>query len=137
MNYWLIKSEPEKYSIDKLQSDKTTFWDGIRNYQARNNLKEMKVGDLCLFYHSNLGKEIVGLARVIREFYQDPTTKVASWVAVDVAFEEKFDRPIGLAAIKERAELSQMVLVKNTRLSVQPVKAEEFDLIIRLCHPDK
>lgn len=135
MNYWLIKSEPEKYSIDKLQSDISTFWDGIRNYQARNNLKEMKVGDLCFFYHSNVGKEIVGLARVIREFYQDPTTNEGSWVAVDVAFEEKFDHPIGLAAIKELKELSEMVLVKNTRLSVQPVKPEEFDFIIRLSHP--
>lgn len=132
MKYWLIKSEPETYSFSKLKSDKTTYWDGVRNYQARNNLRDMKLGDLCLFYHSNEGKEIVGLAKVVKESYQDPTTEDSAWLVVDVAFENEFINPVGLEQIKKVTELQNMVLVKNSRLSVQPVLESEFQLIVAL-----
>jgi predicted RNA-binding protein with PUA-like domain len=135
MNYWLLKSEPQKYPITKLQSDGSTFWDGVRNYQARNNLNAMKTGDLCMFYHSNEGKEIVGLARVIKEAYQDPTTEETAWVVVDVAFEEIFPKTLLLSELKAHPVLKKMGVVKNSRISVTPVTAEEFDLVIRLTHP--
>lgn len=132
MKYWLIKSEPDSYSFSKLKSDKTTYWDGVRNYQARNNLRDMRLGDLCLFYHSNEGKEIVGLAKVVRESYQDPTTEESAWLVVDVAFENEFKNPVSLERIKKVPELENMVLVKNSRLSVQPVLESEFQLIVAL-----
>lgn len=130
MNYWLIKSEPGDYSWDDLVNDKKTYWDGVRNFQARNNLKNMKVGDLCLFYHSVNEKANVGIAKVVREHYQDPTTDDERWVAVDVVPETAFKRPVTLADIKADERLSNMVLVRNSRLSVQPVKREEFDIIV-------
>jgi predicted RNA-binding protein with PUA-like domain len=130
MNYWLIKSEPGDYSWDDLVKDKRTYWDGVRNYQARNNLKNMKVGDLCLFYHSVNEKSNVGIAKVVREHYQDPTIDDERWVVVDVVPESAFTRPVTLADIKADDRLSNMVLVKNTRLSVQPVKREEFDIVV-------
>jgi len=130
MNYWLIKSEPGDYSWDDLVKDKRTYWDGVRNYQARNNLKNMKVGDLCLFYHSVNEKSNVGIAKVVREHYQDPTTDDDRWVVVDVAAESAFNKPVTLADVKADDRLSDMVLVRNSRLSVQPVKREEFDIIV-------
>jgi len=132
MNYWLIKSEPNTYSWDDLVKDKQTFWDGVRNYQARNNMKTMKVGDLALYYHSVNEKSIVGIAKIVKEAYQDPTTDDDRWVAVDVAPETKFKKPVTLADVKADDRLSTMPLVKNPRLSVQPVKKEEFDIIVGL-----
>jgi len=134
MNYWLIKSEPFKFPLSEMKKVGSTFWDGVRNYQARNNLAAMKVGDLCLFYHSNEGKEIVGLVKVIKEAYQDPSTDETAWVVVDVAFEEEFPKTISLAEIKSHPILQKMALVKFSRLSVVPVSAEELDLIIKLTH---
>lgn len=132
MNYWLIKTEPGNYSWEDLKKDKQTFWDGVRNYQARNNLKAMKEGDLCLYYHSVNEKCTLGVAKVIREFYQDPTTEDERWVAVDVVPDFEFKHPVTLATVKATPELSDMVLVKNSRLSVQPVLPGEFDKIVAL-----
>ena len=132
MNYFLVKSEPDAYSWDQLNEDGSTFWDGVRNYQARNNLKAMKKGDLLLYYHSNIGKEVVGVARVIKEFYQDPTTDDDRWVAVDIEPVEALKRPVTLKMIKEDSFLQDMALVKQSRLSVMPVKREEFDRIIEM-----
>ena len=134
MNYWLIKSEPFKFPLSEMKKVGSTFWDGVRNYQARNNLAAMKIGDLCLFYHSNEGKEIVGLVKVIKESYQDPSTDETAWVVVDVAFEEEFTKTLSLPEIKAHPILQKMALVKNSRISVVPVSVEEFDLIIRLTH---
>ncbi len=130
MNYWLIKTEPGNYSWSDLERDKQTFWDGVRNYQARNNLKSMKVGDRCLFYHSVKEKSVVGVVKVVKEFYQDPTIDDDRWVAVDVALEYPIEKPVTLDQIKSDDRLDQMVLVRNSRLSVQPVKKEEFEIII-------
>jgi predicted RNA-binding protein with PUA-like domain len=132
MNYWLIKSEPFKYSFDQFMVDKKTFWDGVRNYQARNNLREMKKGDLLLFYHSNEGKEVVGIAKIVKEAYQDPTTEDTNWVVVDVAPVKKLKNPVTLEMVKKDKRLENMALVKLMRLSVQPVKREEFDIILEL-----
>lgn len=132
MNYWLVKSEPFKYSWDKFNEDGRTFWDGIRNYQARNNLKEMKTGDLVLFYHSNEGKCVVGVARVIKEFYQDPTTDDKNWVVVDLEPVETLKRPVTLEEIKADDRLQNIGLVKQGRLSCMALKPEEFDRILEL-----
>src|SRR5690554_2650432 len=132
MNYFLVKSEPFKYSWDQFFKDKQTFWDGVRNYQARNNLKDMKKGDLVLFYHSNEGKEVVGIAKVVKEFYQDPTTNDDRWVVVDLAPLEALNHPVSLQTIKEDDLLKDTALVKQSRLSVMPLKAVEFDRIIAL-----
>lgn len=132
MNYWLIKSEPFKYSFDQLIKDKKTFWDGVRNYQARNNLRAMKKDDLLLFYHSNEGLEIVGIAKVVKEAYQDPTTEDPNWSVVDVAPVKKLKNPVTLAMVKAEKRLDQMALVKFMRLSVQPVKKAEFDLVLHM-----
>jgi predicted RNA-binding protein with PUA-like domain len=136
MNYWLVKSEPHKYPISQFEEDGSTIWDGVRNYQARNNLQAMRLGDLCLYYHSNEGREIVGLARVVKEAFQDPTTSEDAWVVVELAFEEFFPRPLGLAEMKAHPVLSKMELIRQSRLSVVPVSIEEFDLVIRLTHPE-
>ena len=132
MNYWLIKSEPFKYSFDQLLKDKKTFWEGVRNYQARNNLRAMKKGDLLLFYHSNEGKDVVGIAKVVTEAYQDPTTDDTNWVVVDVAPVKKLKHPVSLETVKSEKRLENMALIKLSRLSVQPVKKEEFDIIMEL-----
>ena len=132
MAYWLLKSEPIKYSWEQLEKDKKTFWDGVRNYAARNNLRAMKKGDLAFFYHSNEGLEIVGIVKIIKEAYQDPTTKEEAWVAVDVAPFKKLKKPVTLAQIKSDKRLQNIALVKLSRLSVQPVTSEEWDLIIEL-----
>src|SRR5690606_13817972 len=132
MQYWLVKSEPYKYSWDQLVEDKRTFWDGVRNYQARNNLQAMKKGDQVFFYHSNEGKEIVGLAKVVKEAYQDPTTDDARWVAVDIAAVKALKNPVTLERIKADEQLKDIALVRQGRLSVLPLKAEEFDRILAL-----
>jgi predicted RNA-binding protein with PUA-like domain len=132
MAYWLIKSEPFKYSWEQFEQDGSTFWDGVRNYLARNNLRSMKKGDLAFFYHSNEGLEIVGIAKVIKEAYQDPTTDETAWVAVDFKPYKKFKKPVSLSAIKSNKELSQMALIRLGRLSVQPVLAEEWEIILKM-----
>ena len=134
MNYFLVKSEPFKYSWEQFEKDGQTFWDGVRNYQARNNMKAMKKGDLVLFYHSNEGKEVVGIAKVVKEFYQDPTTDDIKWVVVDLAPVERLKKPVTLEIIKEDEQLQNVALVRQGRLSVMPLKAEEFDRIVALGH---
>ncbi len=132
MNHWLVKSEPFKYSWDKFNEDGRTFWDGVRNYQARNNLKAMKEGDLVLFYHSNEGKHVVGVAKVVKEFYQDPTTPDPNWVVVDLAPVETLKNPVTLEQIKAEESLKDISLVRQGRLSVMPLKATEFDKILEM-----
>jgi predicted RNA-binding protein with PUA-like domain len=134
MNYWLVKSEPFKYSWDKFVSLGRDHWDGVRNFQARNNLKAMTEGDLVLFYHSNEGKEVVGIAKVVREFYQDPTTEDTQWVVVDLEPVEKLPKPVSLATIKKDERLANISLIKQSRLSVMPIKKEEFDIILSLSY---
>ena len=136
MDYFLVKSEPFKYSWEQFNKDGETFWDGVRNYQARNNLKAMKKGDLVLFYHSNEGKEVVGLAKVVKEFYQDPTTEDERWVVVDLAPLETFKNPVTLETIKADPFLQDIALVRQGRLSVMPLKKEEFDRIVELGNPE-
>ena len=130
MNHWLIKSEPNTYSWDDFVKLGRDHWYGVRNYQARNNLKTMLAGDLALFYHSVNEKAVVGLAEVVREFYPDPTSTNDAWVVVDLVPIQKLKNSVTLAMIKEDDRLSEMVLVKNSRLSVQPVSQEAFDIII-------
>lgn len=132
MNYWLIKSEPSAYSWEQLKKDKKTAWTGVRNYAARNNLKAMKKGDLCFFYHSNEGLHIVGIAKVAKEFYQDPTTQEDAWVCVDVEPYLQLKKPVGLADLKKDKLLKEMQFVKIGRLSVSVVKKEEFDKVCLL-----
>lgn len=132
MNYFLVKSEPFKYSWDQFNEDGQTFWDGVRNYQARNNMKAMKKGDLVLFYHSNEGKEVVGMAKVVKEFYQDPTTDDEKWVVVDLAPVQSFEQPVTLEAIKADKMLEDVALVRQGRLSVMPLKQAEFDRIVEM-----
>ncbi len=132
MNYWLVKSEPFKYSWEQFVKDGKTFWDGVRNYQARNNLRAMKKGDKALFYHSNEGLAIVGIAEVIREAYQDPTTDDANWVVVDLKPVKALKHPVTLATMKETEGLSDMSLIRQSRLSVCPVQKEEYDLILKM-----
>ena len=134
MNYWLLKSEPFKYSWDDFVNQQTGVWDGVRNYQARNNLVAMKEGDLALFYHSNEGKEIVGIAKITKENYPDPTIDDPRWVVVELQPLEKLLKTVTLEQIKADARLQEMAIVKHSRLSVTPVKPEEFDIIIALSH---
>jgi predicted RNA-binding protein with PUA-like domain len=130
--YWLIKSEPFKYPWSRLVSDGATFWDGVRNFEARNNLRAMRVGELALFYHSNEGKEIVGVARVVKEAYPDPTMKDGDWSAVDFAPVAPLARPVTLEVAKSDRVLSEMALVRRSRLSVAPVTAAEFARVLAL-----
>lgn len=130
MNYWLVKSEPETYSWDDFVKKGRDHWDGVRNYQARNNLKAMKVGDLAFFYHSVNEKAVVGIAKVVREYYQDPTTDDPNWVVVDLEPVEKLKKPVTLAQIKSDPMMSDFLLVRNPRLSVMPVKKEIYDAIM-------
>lgn len=132
MNYWLIKSEPNTYSWDDFVKLGRDHWDGVRNYAARMHMKNMKVGDLALFYHSVNEKSIVGVAECVREYYQDPTTEDDRWVVVDLVPKEKLKRPVTLAEVKADDRLSEMILIKIARLSVQPVKKEEYDIIMEL-----
>jgi predicted RNA-binding protein with PUA-like domain len=130
MKYWLMKSEPDVYSWDDLVRDKKTTWDGVRNYTARNNMKEMKKGDQILFYHSNIGKEIVAIAKIVKEHYPDP--KDGEWTVVDIGPDKKLKKSVTLAQIKSDKRLKEMALVRLSRLSVQPVTKEEFDLVLAL-----
>jgi predicted RNA-binding protein with PUA-like domain len=132
MAYWLAKSEPSTYSWDQLVKDKQTVWDGVRNYAARINLRAMKKGDEVLFYHSNEGTEIVGIAKVAKEAYQDPTTTDEAWVAVDLKPHKKLKKPVSLAQVKADKRLTNMALVRLGRLSVQPVTDEEWKIIMEL-----
>ncbi len=129
---WLVKSEPFKYSWDQFVKDKQTFWDGVRNYQARNNLQQMKKGDEVFFYHSNEGKEIVGIAKVSKEAYQDPTTTDERWVCVDLKPVKKLKNPVTLAQLKAEKKLANLALVKQGRLSVSPVSEEEWNTILEM-----
>ena len=130
--HWLVKSEPFKYSWEKFNEDGRTFWDGVRNYQARNNLREMKEGDLVLFYHSNEGKNVVGIAKVVKESYQDPTTEDANWFVVDLVPIESLKNPVSLEQIKKEESLKDISLIRQGRLSVMSLKAEEFDKILEM-----
>lgn len=132
MQYWLVKSEPFKYSWDMFVNDKKTFWDGVRNYGARNNLRSMKKDDQVLFYHSNEGVEVVGIAKVVKESYQDPTTTEEAWVVVDLKPIKKLKNPVKLAQAKADIRLENMALVRLGRLSVQPVTVEEWMVIMEL-----
>ena len=132
MAYWLIKSDPETYSFERMKKDKKTHWDGVHNYAARNNLKAMKKGDLAFFYESMNGEpSIVGIVKVNKEHYQDPTTP-DSWVWVDFEFSEDVKRPGPLKEVKANAKLANMALVRISRLSVQPVLPEEWKEIISM-----
>lgn len=132
MAYWLVKSEPFKYSWDQFVKDKSTFWDGVRNYAARNNLRAMKKGDQVFWYHSNEGLEIVGIAEVIRESYQDPTTEETAWLVVDLKPVRKLKKPVSLAMVKAEKRLEGIELVRLGRLSVQSVKENEWKVIMEL-----
>ena len=134
MKYWLMKSEPDVWSIDqqKKAGAKGAPWDGVRNYQAAKNLKSMKKGDLCFFYHSNIGKEIVGVVKVIKEHYLDKTDQSGRFVAVTVKFLRKLDKPISLIEIKKNKELSHLSLIKQSRLSVMPIDSKSWKILIKM-----
>ena len=134
MNYWLLKSEPDVWSIDQQikSGSKGAPWDGVRNYQAANNLRSMKKGDLCFFYHSNIGKEIVGIVEVIKESYLDKTDKAGRFVAVTVKFKEKLKKPVTLEEIKKNKELSQLSLIKQSRLSVMSIDSKSWKILLRM-----
>ena len=133
-NFWLLKSEPDVWSIDqqKKAGAKGAPWDGVRNYQAAKNLKNMKKGDLCFFYHSNIGKEIVGIVEVIREFYLDKTDQSGRFVAVSVKFKNKFLKPITLEEIKKDKQLSHLALIKQSRLSIMPIDYKSWKIINKM-----
>src|SRR5689334_9050122 len=130
--HWLVKQEPTKYSWDQLVRDRRTSWDGVRNYQARNNLKAMKTGDRVLFYHSVVGQEVVGIAEVVREAYQDPTTSDERWVVVDLAPVKALGKPVTLEAIKATRSLASIPLLRQARLSVMALDKDAFDTIVKL-----
>ena len=134
MNYWLMKSEPDVWSLEQQKKTgfKGTAWDGVRNYQARNNLKKMKVGDLCFFYHSNIGKEIVGTVKVIKKAFVDKTDKKKRFVAVQVRFVEEFKAPISLKKIKKTRAISHLPLIKQSRLSVMPIDYKSWKIIYKM-----
>ena len=136
MQFWLVKSEPFKYSWEQFVKDGQTFWDGVRNYQARNNLKAMQKGDLLLWYHSNEGMAIVGVAMLVKEAYQDPTTEETAWVVVDVKPVKKLKIPVTLAQVKATKSLSQMALVRLGRLSVQPVTEDEWNIVMDMAETE-
>jgi len=133
-NYWLVKSEPNVWSIEqqKKSGAKGTVWDGVRNYQAAKNLKTMNKGDLCFFYHSNIGKEIVGIVEVIKESFTDPTDKEKRFVAVQLKFKQKLKVPVTLEKIKQIKELSELALIKQSRLSVMPIDSKSWKIICKL-----
>ena len=131
-NYWLLKSEPDAWSWDNQVKEGASMWDGVRNYQARNNLKEMKKNDLCFFYHSVTEKSIVGIVKVVKEYYPDPTDKTGRFVVVDVKATKKLKNPVSLDQIKENSKLQDIALVKQSRLSVMPLKKTEWDIIIKM-----
>ena len=132
INYWLLKSEPDAWSWDNQVKEGTSMWDGVRNYQARNNLKEMKKNDLCFFYHSVTERSIVGIVKVVKEYYPDPTDKTGRFVVVDVKATKKLKNPVSLDQIKENSKLKDIALVKQSRLSVMPLKKTEWEIIIKM-----
>ena len=134
MQYWLMKSEPDVWSIDqqKKAGARGASWDGVRNYQAAKNLKTMKKGDLCYFYHSNIGKEIVGIVEIIKEAYLDKTDKSCRFVAVTVRFIEKMNKPVGLVEIKKNKQLRHLALIKQSRLSVMPIDCKSWKILSKM-----
>ena len=134
MKYWLLKSEPNVWSIDQQQKagSSGTDWDGVRNYQAKNNLKKMKKGDLCIFYHSNIGKEIVGIVEVVKTAFTDPTDKTNTFVAIKVKYKKKIYNPITLENIKKNASLKGLALIKQSRLSVMPIDTKCWKNILKM-----
>lgn len=132
MAFWLLKTEPGAYSFEDLERDGGTSWDGVRNYQARNNLRAMKKGDRCILYHSVGPKEAVGVAKVVRTAYPDPTADDDRWVAVDIEPEQRFARPVSLSEMKTHSVLSGMALIRQSRLSVSPVTAQEYKALLAI-----
>ena len=134
MNYWLLKSEPDVWSLAQQEKagEKGAIWDGVRNYQARNNLKKMKKGDLCFFYHSNIGKEIVGSVEVIKTAFIDPTDKEKRFVAIKVKYKSKLKTPVSLENIKKNKDLKDIALVKQSRLSVMPIDTKCWKIILKM-----
>ena len=132
MAYWLLKSDPESYSWEQMKKDKTTFWSGVRNYQARNNLKLMKEGDIALFYLSNDGRKIVGEVEIVKEHYPDPTSNDETWVCVDVKYKRDYTKAVTLAEMKKIKQLSEIGLIKQSRLSVMPISDKEYLAITAL-----
>ena len=132
MKYWLLKSEPNAWSWENQVEEGASMWDGVRNYQARNNLKEMKKNDLCFFYHSVTERSIVGIVKVVKEYYPDPTDKTGRFVVVDVKAIKKLKKPVSLDQIKENSKLQDIALVKQSRLSVMPLKKTEWDIIVKM-----
>lgn len=132
MNYWLVKSEPETYSWDTFVKEKGTRWDGVRNYQARNNLQAMKVGDRALFYHSGKGPEVVGIAKVAKAAYTDPTTDDTRWVAVDLVPEKKLKNHVSLSDLRANPQLKDLILLRQSQLSVSAVTKAQYDEIIKM-----
>ena len=132
MNFWLVKQEPSKYNWEQFVKDEGTYWDGVRNYQARNNLQTMKKGDLVLFYHSVVGKEIKGIAEITKQAYQDPTTDDSRWVVVDLKPILPFKNPVTLGDVKSHPDLQSIALVKQSRLSVIPLTKKEFKIILSM-----
>ena len=132
MKYWLLKSEPNTWSWDNQVTEGPSMWDGVRNYQARNNLKKMKKNDLCFFYHSVSEKKIVGIVKVVKEFYTDPTDKTGKFVVVDVKAIKKLNNPVSLEQIKENKSLQNIALIKQSRLSVMPLTKTEWNNIIKM-----
>ena len=132
MKYWLLKSEPDAWSWDNQVKEGASMWDGVRNYQARNNLKEMKKNDVCFFYHSVTERSIVGIVKVVKEYYPDPTDKTGRFVVVDVKSIKKLKNPVSLDQIKENSKLQDIALIKQSRLSVMPLKKTEWEIIIKM-----
>ena len=132
MNFWLVKQEPSQYNWDQFVIDKETYWDGVRNYQARNNLKKMKKGDLVFFYHSVVGKEIKGIGKVSKEYYPDPTSDNSNWVVVNLKPYKPLSVPVTLDDVKNQLKLSNIALIKQSRLSVMPLTKMEFKIILKM-----
>ena len=134
MKYWLLKSEPNVWSLDQQikSGSRGSMWDGVRNYQAANNLKKMKKGDLCFFYHSNIGKEIVGIVSIIKQAFPDPTDKTKKFVAVKVKYEKWLERPVSLESVKNTKELKDLPLIKQSRLSVMPIDTKYWKIILKM-----
>jgi len=132
MKYWLLKSEPVAWSWDNQVNEGASMWDGVRNYQARNNLKEMRKNDLCFFYHSVTERSVVGIVKVVKEHYPDPTDKTGRFVVVDVKAIKKLENPVSLDQIKENKKLKNIALIKQSRLSVMPIQIKEWEEIIKL-----
>ena len=135
MQYWLLKSEPDVWSIDQQEKapNGVAIWDGVRNYQAAKNLRNMKLNDLCFFYHSNIGKEIVGIVKVVKEAFIDPTDKLKRFVAIKVCFKNYLDSPVTLESIKKNKNLENLALIKQSRLSVMPIDTKSWKIILKMC----